>query len=517
MLIFQETAKKYIIYVRKSTDESSKQEKSIDDQLTYCRSLAERDQLNVVDTVMEKRSAKISWNRPLFSDILNKIQDGLIDGIIAYHPDRLARNMLEAGVLIDMVDKGLIVDLRFCTQQFSKDSSWKMLLWMAFVLSKQYSDKISDDVRRARDLRHNEGMTNGVYKPWYDQDKDKRYIKGKFWDEIKHAWEMKLEWRKNNDIVRYLHASGFYRELTSGTRGNKRQFMTEQKLSAMFKDPVYYGELVLGWKVVSLKEKYNFSPMVTQDEFFIVMRDKNRGDYNTTDRKPLKGKLFDFWNPEIEYKPQIISNGKGNKYLMYVVDPKTKKSIEKETWRNFNGIRAFKLVNALDKCLAEMYDNLLNNKHKFNQYKKSVEGKLVELQDDRKNQLMILKRAKTRQQNELNTMVDNFAVAGGTYDILEKRRYEKKKAEYLQDIEKLERDTEEFEERGINSLDYEDFLNTMKTLLESYKQYSGDHKLRIAENLVLNIFIKGWEVHQIELSEPFNTLLSENNPIWLPG
>jgi len=60
MLIFQETAKKYIIYVRKSTDESSKQEKSIDDQLTYCRSLAERDQLNVVDTVMEKRSAKIS-------------------------------------------------------------------------------------------------------------------------------------------------------------------------------------------------------------------------------------------------------------------------------------------------------------------------------------------------------------------------------------------------------------------------------------------------------------------------
>jgi len=138
-----------------------------------------------------------------------------------------------------------------------------------------------------------------------------------------------------------------------------------------------------------------------------------------------------------------------------------------------------------------MYDNLLNNKHKFNQYKKSVEGKLVELQDDRKNQLMILKRAKTRQQNELNTMVDNFAVAGGTYDILEKRRYEKKKAEYLQDIEKLERDTEEFEERGINSLDYEDFLNTMKTLLESYKQYSGDHKLRIAENLVLNIFIKG--------------------------
>jgi hypothetical protein len=73
--------------------------------------------------------------------------------------------MLEAGILIDMVDRGVISDLRFCTQQFSKDANGKMLLGMAFVLSKQYSDKISDDVSRARDERHIEGQTNGIFKP----------------------------------------------------------------------------------------------------------------------------------------------------------------------------------------------------------------------------------------------------------------------------------------------------------------------------------------------------------------
>lgn len=54
--------------------------------------------------------------------------------------------MKEGGEIIDMIDVGEILDLKFVTHHFTADPNGKMLLGMAFVLSKQYSDKLSVDV-----------------------------------------------------------------------------------------------------------------------------------------------------------------------------------------------------------------------------------------------------------------------------------------------------------------------------------------------------------------------------------
>ncbi len=47
--------------------------------------------------------------------------------------------MLEGGEIIDLIDQGIIKDLKFKTHFFTKDANGKMLLGMTFVLSKQYS------------------------------------------------------------------------------------------------------------------------------------------------------------------------------------------------------------------------------------------------------------------------------------------------------------------------------------------------------------------------------------------
>jgi len=84
--------------------------------------------------------------------------------------------MLEAGMIIDMVDQGVIKDLKFATHHFSKDANGKMLLGMAFVLSKQYSDKLGQEVGRGiknRLIKYGKTPTpkhgylneNGIYKP----------------------------------------------------------------------------------------------------------------------------------------------------------------------------------------------------------------------------------------------------------------------------------------------------------------------------------------------------------------
>ena len=118
---------RYVLYVRKSSEDVGAQAKSSPDQIKSCIEYAENNGLMIVETLKEAHSAKISGKRPVFSKMLKDIQSGKYDGILAWHPDRLARNSLEAGMIVDMVDNGIIKDLKFPTLAFTNDSSGKTL------------------------------------------------------------------------------------------------------------------------------------------------------------------------------------------------------------------------------------------------------------------------------------------------------------------------------------------------------------------------------------------------------
>jgi len=123
---------KYKIYVRKSTDDPQRQVRSVEDQLAECEELARRLHLHVVKPhIVEKKSAKIPDQRSKFNDMFREINNGIYDGIIAWNPDRLARNMLEGGEIINMIDEGVLTDLKFFSHHFTKDANGKMLLGMA--------------------------------------------------------------------------------------------------------------------------------------------------------------------------------------------------------------------------------------------------------------------------------------------------------------------------------------------------------------------------------------------------
>src|SRR5438477_3853842 len=89
----------FFIYARKSTDDPQRQVRSIDDQLAELRELARKEQLEVVHAFVEKQTAKRP-GRPIFNDMLARIEKGEASGILAWHPDRLSRNSLDAGKLI---------------------------------------------------------------------------------------------------------------------------------------------------------------------------------------------------------------------------------------------------------------------------------------------------------------------------------------------------------------------------------------------------------------------------------
>src|ERR1700733_5030027 len=137
----------YFLYARKSTDVEDKQALSIDAQLSELREFAVRENLPIVAELIEKQSAK-SPGRPIFNDMISRIEAGEATGILAWHPDRLARNSIDGGRIIYLLDTDTILSLKFPTFRFEPDPQGKFMLSIMFGQSKYYVDSLSENTKR---------------------------------------------------------------------------------------------------------------------------------------------------------------------------------------------------------------------------------------------------------------------------------------------------------------------------------------------------------------------------------
>jgi len=96
---------RYILYARKSTEAEERQAMSIEAQLVELDLYAKREGIIITDKFIESKSAK-SPGRTEFNKMLEKIYASKEPiGIIAWHPDRLARNSVDGGQIIYLIDK----------------------------------------------------------------------------------------------------------------------------------------------------------------------------------------------------------------------------------------------------------------------------------------------------------------------------------------------------------------------------------------------------------------------------
>jgi DNA invertase Pin-like site-specific DNA recombinase len=139
---------KYFLYARKSTEDEERQVMSIEAQLAELAEFAKRENLEIAERFIESKSAK-KPGREIFNEMIQKIYDSKEPvGILAWHPDRLARNSVDGGKIIYLIDIGKIVSLRFPTFWFESTPQGLFMLQVAFGQSKYYSDNLSENVKR---------------------------------------------------------------------------------------------------------------------------------------------------------------------------------------------------------------------------------------------------------------------------------------------------------------------------------------------------------------------------------
>ena len=248
---------KYFIYARKSTDDTSRQIRSIDDQIAELRELASRSGITPVKTFIEKQTAK-KPGRPVFNEMLDRIERGEADGILAWHPDRLARNSLDGGRIIYLLDEGKLTSLKFSTFWFDPTPQGKLMLSIAFGMSKYYVDNLAENIKRGQRQK----VQNGIFPQWaplgYLNDRVTRTItvdphSGPL---IRTAFE--------------LYATGTYtlkllRDKVNalGLLGKKGRELSVSNYQYILRNPVYYGLIRFSGELYEGKHE----PLITKQLF----------------------------------------------------------------------------------------------------------------------------------------------------------------------------------------------------------------------------------------------------------
>lgn len=257
---------RYFMYVRKSSEPDDRQALSIESQKRELDRMF--GHLTIVGAIEEAMSAKAP-GRPHFDRMLQRIEAGEAQGIISWHPDRLARNSVDGGRVIYDLDQGKLLDLKFAQYSFENTPEGKMMLNLLFGQSKYYVDKLSKDVKRGLRAKLEQGWRPGVAPLGYlnalDDDKiTHTIVKDPVrFPLVRRMWDMLLTGAYSAPHVLSIANNEW------GLRTPKRRRKGDKPISRstvyeIFTNPFYYGWFGYGGQMYHGKHE----PMIAEEEFW---------------------------------------------------------------------------------------------------------------------------------------------------------------------------------------------------------------------------------------------------------
>jgi site-specific DNA recombinase len=319
----------YFLYVRKSTDVEDKQTLSIAAQIAELKEFAARMGIHIVDVIIEKQTAK-KPGRPKFNKMLQRIEAGEANGILAWMPDRLSRNSIDSGKIIYMLDQNILLDLKFPHFWFENTPQGKYMLANEFNASKQYVDNLSLNTKRGlrqmvRDGRYPRGAPLGYYN---DIRSKTIRVDRKTAPIVRQAFELYARGDKRLDeIADFLYANGIQTK-QGEIRGKKttgKKPHSRTRVTRMLANPFYYGHFRYLGEVHEGRHKGIISKRLF-DQVQTVLQRRGKPTRKANDPLPLCGLVYCscgmMFTAETRIKRQ--KNGNVHTYIYYRCTRKSK-------------------------------------------------------------------------------------------------------------------------------------------------------------------------------------------------
>ncbi len=253
---------KYALYARKSTEGEERQVLSIEAQIAELTEFASKENLEIAASFQEAKTAK-EPGRTKFAEMIQLILKGEIQGILAWHPDRLARNSIDGGQLIYLLDTGKLLDLKFPTSWFENTPQGKFMLSIAFGQSKYYVDNLSENIKRGNRQKLRKGLWPSFAPIGYVNNRKTRGIDP---DPIKAPLLRKAftEYAKGNVTLR--HIALFLEE--QNLASYKGTSLTISSVQRILQYPMYYGAIRFNGEMYEGEQK----PIISKAVFDKVQK-----------------------------------------------------------------------------------------------------------------------------------------------------------------------------------------------------------------------------------------------------
>ena len=253
-----------VIYARKSSESEDRQALSIESQIRELKLIAARQGITVAEVLTEAHSAKAP-GRPVFGELMRRVQQGEIRTVLCWKMDRLARNHLDHGAVLQALADGKLDRVVTSDRPYTGDGNDRFLGNFELGMATKYIDDLRANVKRGNRDRFERGWLNHNPPLGYIIDPtNKEIVKDpERFDQVRRMWDLLLQGAMRPDAIRRLAND----EWGFRTRRYKRMGGNPLGRSVLFRmlgNPFYAG-----WIKLSDGRTYRGAhpPMVSQEEF----------------------------------------------------------------------------------------------------------------------------------------------------------------------------------------------------------------------------------------------------------
>src|SRR3989344_636007 len=254
---------KYFLYARKSSESEERQVQSIDDQIGRLTSLAKSEDLEVVRVFKESKSAKKPYERAIFTDMLEQIQQGKADGILCWQINRLSRNPVDSGTIQWMLQNGLIKSIQTIDKEYRPEDN-VLLFSVESGMANQFIIDLRKNTMRGMESKLQKGWQPALARLGYLNDQLKKTIvkDPERFDQVKQMWMLMLTGTYPvSRILKIANEDWGFRTIQRKQRGGKP--LSLSGLYSLFYSKFYAG--LIEWNGQTYGGVHE--PMITIEQY----------------------------------------------------------------------------------------------------------------------------------------------------------------------------------------------------------------------------------------------------------
>lgn len=254
---------KYFLYARKSSESEDRQIQSIDDQINKLKELAKKQDIKIVKIYEESKSAKMPYNRPIFAEMLDRIEKGEAQGILCWQINRLTRNPVDGGKISWLLQKGVLKSIQTMEKEYLPEDN-TLLLSVETGMANQFIIDLRKNVKRGMSGKVDRGDYPTKPPLGYKNDKEEKKIivDEKVFPLVRKMWDLMLTGNYAPSKILSIANNEWGFRTPRTKRGGDRP-IAMSTIYRMFNNIFYTGSFA--WN----KETRigNHKPMITIDEY----------------------------------------------------------------------------------------------------------------------------------------------------------------------------------------------------------------------------------------------------------